>query len=433
MVIFCGISITLNKHYAWPVHLMRMCAVAVFSLAFVPSVVAQDLESENRNSETNRSVLTPEAFAEQKQQLNELVLRLRDCVKRAKVAEFSYIASTSMEDSDTWHTAYEEAVAEGKKVKKEVLEIAYPLLLGAPEVDRELYDFGIMMMKMFYHEQQYERAYQTARRLDRVEPSDDTRLGILRAALLTNRFEIAAEYQDKAVSQVRNLPSLELSMLRSLPELIRIGKEEEKLRLQDEQSDLPHVKLETSEGEVIVELFEDQYPDTVGHFIFLVEAGFYDNLVFHRVTKNYLPFCIAQTGQFSLREMPGHAEKAWFSHDIGYTIHDEPPIDGVVRRHLRGALSLLLRQDNEGRRKPNSADGNFLFVLVPTPALDGNQVAFGRVISGMEFIDQIQPTTEIIEKDQKEKPLENPTFSTIIKAEVLRKRDREYKPNKVEN
>ena len=68
---------------------------------------------------------------------------------------------------------------------------------------------------------------------------------------------------------------------------------ESKLRTAEvEADDLPRVRLTTSKGEVDIELYENEAPETVGNFINLVEQGYYDGLKFHRVLQNFM----AQTG-----------------------------------------------------------------------------------------------------------------------------------------
>jgi cyclophilin family peptidyl-prolyl cis-trans isomerase len=73
-----------------------------------------------------------------------------------------------------------------------------------------------------------------------------------------------------------------------------------------------------------------------------------------------------------------------------------------------------------------------MITLVPTPALDGNQVAFGRVIEGLDVIDRIAPNITISDEDGKETAIDNSQFCTVLEAKVLRKRDHEYQPNKTQ-
>lgn len=399
-------------------------------LAVSTRSLAQSTANASEIVEEQEGATEPGSLQERDEEFQQNVSRLREAVKQARLAEFKYKTSATSDEAEDWHEKFEQAYAEGKAIKQELMENGIPLILDAPQLDHELAAIAKIMAIVSVVDYQYEQSFQVSRRLNELDPSLESQWMLMRTALLTNRFELAAQLREKVVSRIPDLPKQELAMLKTLPELLRIGAEEDRYRLADEKSNLPRVKLETTKGPVVIELYEDQYPDTVGHFIHLVESGFYTNMVFHRVTKNYLPFSVAQTGQFKLQEVEGSKDKAVFAFNLNYQIYDEAPVDGKNRKHLRGAVSLLLKQAN-GKPVPNSGGSHFLITLVPTPALDGRQIAFGRVLSGMEYIDQIEPTFEISESDGKEKPIENSNFCTILKAEVVRKRDHEYKPNQV--
>jgi cyclophilin family peptidyl-prolyl cis-trans isomerase/Flp pilus assembly protein TadD len=150
--------------------------------------------------------------------------------------------------------------------------------------------------------------------------------------------------------------------------------------------DLPRVKLTTSKGEVEVELFENEAPNTVANFIELIEKKFYDGISFHRV----LPAFMAQGG----------CPKGNGTGDAGYRFKDE--LGPKHRTHFRGSLSMA----NSG---PDTNGSQFFITHMPTAWLDGKHTVFGRVIKGQEAVDLLQ------------------AGDTIVKAEVLRKRPHEYK------
>jgi cyclophilin family peptidyl-prolyl cis-trans isomerase len=158
-----------------------------------------------------------------------------------------------------------------------------------------------------------------------------------------------------------------------------------------------HVK-----GQVVVELFENEAPNTVANFISLVEKHVYDGLTFHRV----LPGFMAQGGDPAGDGTGGP----------GYHIADECKAQNH-RDHFRGSLSMAHSSE------PNSNGSQFFICFVPTTHLDGQHTVFGRVIEGMDVVDQIQRIdpahSNAIRPDQ------------ILKAVVLRKRPHAYEPQKL--
>jgi cyclophilin family peptidyl-prolyl cis-trans isomerase len=134
-----------------------------------------------------------------------------------------------------------------------------------------------------------------------------------------------------------------------------------------------------------------------------VEDGFYDGLTFHRV----LPGFMAQGG----------CPNGDGSGGPGYEIYDEFKKEDR-RNHFRGYLSMA--------KKPsaNSGGSQFFITFLPTPNLDGRHTAFGRVIEGMDVVTALQKRDPAAE--------DAPAADTIVKAEVVRKRDHEYLPRKVE-
>jgi peptidylprolyl isomerase/peptidyl-prolyl cis-trans isomerase B (cyclophilin B) len=130
-----------------------------------------------------------------------------------------------------------------------------------------------------------------------------------------------------------------------------------------------HVKIETENGEVIIELYPDTAPNTVASFKALISRGFYDGLKFHRV----IPGFMAQGGDPTGTGMggPGYTVKAEFN----------------ARRHLRGTLSMARTRD------PDSAGSQFFICFAPQPHLDGQYTVFGQVIRGMDVVDKIRPGT----------------------------------------
>jgi len=179
-------------------------------------------------------------------------------------------------------------------------------------------------------------------------------------------------------------------------------KEQEIRKKEEEADDLPRVKLTTTKGDIVVELFENEAPQTVANFISLVEEEFYNGLSFHRV----LPGFMAQGG----------CPKGDGSGDPGYEIYCECKKE-PYRKHFRGALSMA----NAG---PDTGGSQFFLTFRPTPNLNGGHTVFGRVIAGMDVLEALQ------RRDPS--AVNKPKPDEIVTAEVFRKREHEYKPTKVE-
>jgi len=176
---------------------------------------------------------------------------------------------------------------------------------------------------------------------------------------------------------------------------------EAELRKQEaEADDLPRVKVSTTQGDMVIELYENEAPDTVGNFVSLVEKKFYDGLPFHRV----LPHFMAQGG-----DPQGDG-----SGGPGYHIFCECYEDDA-RHHFAGTLSMAHAGKNTG-------GSQFFLTFQATPHLDGKHTVFGRVIEGQDVLPKIT----------RREPggISSPEADRILKAEVIRKRDHEYVPNK---
>jgi peptidylprolyl isomerase len=124
--------------------------------------------------------------------------------------------------------------------------------------------------------------------------------------------------------------------------------------------------MDVPAGRVVIEMRPDLAPETVAQIKRLVRQGFYDGIVFHRVIDGFM----AQTGdpKGDGTGGSGHKLKAEFSNE----------------KHVRGVVSMARASD------PNSADSQFFIMFAAAPSLDGKYTVWGRVVSGMEFIDQIK-------------------------------------------
>jgi len=145
-------------------------------------------------------------------------------------------------------------------------------------------------------------------------------------------------------------------------------------------------EFNTNKGNFKIGLFGDKAPLTVGNFTKLVDEGFYNGLIFHRVIPNFMiqSGCPHGTG----RGGPG------------YTIRDEFHPD--LKHDSKGILSMA----NAG---PNTGGSQFFITVAPTPWLDGKHSIFGKVTEGMEVVDEISK----VDKGRNDKPLKDVVINSI--------------------
>ncbi len=144
------------------------------------------------------------------------------------------------------------------------------------------------------------------------------------------------------------------------------------------------VVIELENGKKIkLELYPDKAPITVKNFLELVESGFYDGLTFHRVIKGFM----IQGGD-PKGDGTGGSEK---------TIKGEFKSNGVENdiKHVRGVISMART------KAPNSASSQFFIMHEDAPYLDGEYAAFGKVVEGIEAVDEIAE----VQTDFDDKPL----------------------------
>ncbi|MCK4902489.1 MAG: peptidylprolyl isomerase [Thermoplasmatales archaeon] len=139
-------------------------------------------------------------------------------------------------------------------------------------------------------------------------------------------------------------------------------------------------------GNFKVELYNDKAPLTVGNFMKLVDQGFYNGLIFHRVIDGFMLQCGCPHG--TGRGGPG------------YTIKDEFHPD--LKHDSKGVLSMA----NAG---PNTGGSQFFITVAPTPWLDKHHAIFGKVVEGYEVVEAISK----VDKDRMDKPLKKIKINSI--------------------
>jgi peptidyl-prolyl cis-trans isomerase B (cyclophilin B) len=147
--------------------------------------------------------------------------------------------------------------------------------------------------------------------------------------------------------------------------------------------------LNTTAGAIEVEFFDDDAPKTVDNFRKLAGEGFYDDLIFHRVIKDFM--------------IQGGCPDGVGTGGPGYTFEDEFNDNKVVR----GALAMA----NAG---PNTNGSQFFIVTTPAAEwLDGKHTVFGKVTAGMDVVDAIEST----ETDGSDRPVEPQVITGVELSE----------------
>lgn len=147
----------------------------------------------------------------------------------------------------------------------------------------------------------------------------------------------------------------------------------------------PIVTIELENGDIIkAELYPEIAPNTVNNFISLINKGFYDGLIFHRVIDTFM--------------LQGGCPEGSGMGGPGYSIKGEFAANGFANdlNHTDGVLSMARAAD------PNSAGSQFFIMHKNSPHLDGSYAAFGKVVEGMDIVDKIAVT----QTDYMDKPLE---------------------------
>ena len=147
--------------------------------------------------------------------------------------------------------------------------------------------------------------------------------------------------------------------------------------------------MQTTEGPIVFELFDEDAPKTVENFRKLASEGYYDGLTFHRIIKDFM--------------IQGGCPQGTGTGGPGYTFEDE------INQHkiVRGALAMA----NAG---PNTNGSQFFIVTTAAaPWLDGKHTVFGQVTEGLDVVDKI----EGVATDGSDRPIEPVGIATIELSE----------------
>lgn len=267
-------------------------------------------------------------------------------------------------------------------------------------------DAGEAVLEQAFQANQYEQVLAIAKKLMDAGRHSAVVLNIAGAShFALHDFEQAQEVLQRAEESGMLLAQLGGPYLEAAGEYIAFWKKEQEIRNREAAATgddlLPRVTLETTRGSIVLELFENEAPNTVANFISLVEAQTYDGTKFHRVIPNFM----VQGGDPNSKDDdPANDGQG----GPGYTIKCECYGENA-RKHFRGSLSMA----HAGR---DTGGSQFFITHLPTahlnqtPSPESVHTVFGRVVEGMDVV------------------AASAVGDVIKQATVLRKRNHDYTP-----
>ena len=300
--------------------------------------------------------------------------------------------------------------ADAQKIAEEFQKEVFPALTElAPQVykaDPQNFEAGELVLEIEYQGNRYDTAVKVGQELIAAGRKTPVTMNITGVSLFAqHEFTKAKALLEEAEKEGQLIPQVGGRYLEECEEYEALWEAEKAIRAREEKAageeQLPRVTFKTTRGDVVLELFENEAPNTVANFISLVEAKKYDGIKFHRV----IPGFMAQGGDPNT--LDGEADNDGQG-GPGYTIACECFREDA-RQHFRGSLSMAHAGKDTG-------GSQFFLTHLPTPHLNANaeeergHTVFGRVVKGMDVVAAMQ------------------VGDTIETATVTRKRKHAYKP-----
>ena len=347
----------------------------------------------------------PPAAGGKTEEFTKINKEFNDLVANLGALKNEYATSASDTRKAEIRKQYNEGIVQANAMVGKVVAAAESAYAEAPNTDPKITELLVVTLAERVKREDYEAAFPVGKTLMEHKCTDKfvpALAGV--AAYCVNEYDLAEPWL-KAAKASGMLSKIGEDMHREgynhIPDVIDDTKadwaKEKKIREAEAKADdLPRVHLKTSAGEMEIELFENEAPNTALNFITLVDKGFYNGLKFHRVLEGFM----AQGGD----------PKGDGTGGPGYTIPCEC-YRGDHRTHFRGSLSMA----HAGR---DTGGSQFFLTFVPTTFLNGKHTVFGRVISGFDVLAKL-----------KRRDPNDPTVGaadTIIEAKVTRKRQHPY-------
>jgi cyclophilin family peptidyl-prolyl cis-trans isomerase len=288
----------------------------------------------------------------------------------------------------------------------EILDASVDAYLESPDRFREVNDDLTKLMRSLLGEQGTSSRFDPQKARDIAERLINARAKNLNvhfygsyAAYCLNEFDLARKWLDRLL-EAGAKP--EQTILKQIEDASAKWGRELALREADTQTQVPQVAVQTELGEFVVELYENEAPNTVANFIMLVEKKYYDGSFFY----------LSQPGRLAM----AGCTKGDGQTNAGYFIPDEVD-QPEIRHHFSGVLAMAAEE-------PNTGSARFSILQQPTPGGDGKLTVFGRIISGLDVIYRV-PAVKPTDIKLGAKPVK------IESMRVVRKRDHAYEPKTI--
>ena len=388
-----------------------------------PTAQVEESDSEHKESETRDSVeLTPEQEAMEKERLAELEIRLstfrkkRDELRELQFAQRSryirYVNGINRGPAER-DQYYASRIASRTKLNE-----TYDASLDVARVgyDKEALTFLVTWLQNRNNHDIYDLStYEgSARMIDSGSRFLYLFQAASRSAIVVGEFASAKQLLELIKDE--NREDVDKALEYHLEKHEEFFLYEKKIREEEADLELPQVRLRTTQGDVVVELYINQAPRTVAHFIGLVEEGFYDDNDFYQVIDHL----VALTGDPS-----GTGDG-----NCGKFLIDEHEVENA-RKALRGSLVMakVPVPDTKGEYYPHSASSQFAISLLPIIQMSEKQTVFGSVVEGMECVCRMRRVDP--SKEKKKGEIVFPA-DRIIEATVIRRPEKLAEPKYVQ-
>lgn len=351
---------------------MKIFSLVLAFAAILPALRAQENTAAPSSAPAASAVVTPE-----RGQFDEKLTAYKGCLKKLRELKADY-QTAEPQQKDKIRAEFDPLLAKAETIQKDLVPLALAAFKSAKGQDLEVANFLYTMIHYATIKENYETAYDISKVILADKIPDQVNILYAFAAysaFCTMNLEDAEKWFKLADSKgvVEKADADDSMHIRSmlenaLPMYKKYWSKEQEIRAKEAGDQLPRVRLKTTKGDIVLELFKNEAPNAVGNFLTLVSKKFYTDVPFHRV----LPYFMAQGGDPTGTGTGGP----------GYCIPCECHQD-KARMHFRGSISMAHAGMDTG-------GSQFFLTFGPTFFLNNKHTVFGRVIEGMDVLASLQ-------------------------------------------